>query len=93
MPYLPYDLINLILSFMQRPQHSKLMKFIITDCYEEDYDRYTAENYRDNYRFEYTFIEWYFLYRKNRIYKRAKNPKYKHTPSSLIIGIDIVEYK
>jgi hypothetical protein len=90
MTYLPNELINLILSFVERPQHSKLMKYIIEDCYEEDYDPYTAEYYNDNFSFEYTFVEWYFLYRKNRIYKGKKNPKYKHTPSKLLIGIDVI---
>ena len=42
MPYLPKELINIILSFVERPQHSKMIKYIIEDCYEEDYDPYTG---------------------------------------------------
>jgi hypothetical protein len=42
MIYLPNELINIILSFVERPQHSKIIKYVI-DCYEEDYDPYTAE--------------------------------------------------
>ena len=89
MPYLPNELIDLILSYVERPQHAKIIKYVIEDCYEEDYDPYTAEYWYDNFCFEYTFVEWYFLYRKNRIYKREKNPKYKHTPKIILIGNDI----
>ena len=46
------------------------MKYVIEDCYKEDYDPYTEEYLHDNYCFEYSFVEWYFLYRKNRIYKK-----------------------
>jgi hypothetical protein len=90
MPYLPNELINIILSFVERPQHSKIVKYIIEDCYEEDYDPYTAEYWYDNFCFEYTFVEWYFLYRKNRIYKREKDPKYKHTPKIILVGSDLL---
>ena len=48
---------HIILSFVERPQHSKIIKYVIKDCYEEDYYPYTAEYYSDNYCFEYTFIE------------------------------------
>ena len=63
MIYLPPEIVNYIFMFMQGPTN-KLMKYIIEDCYEEDYDPYTAEFWYDNYCFEYSFIEWYFLYRK-----------------------------
>ena len=57
------------------------IKYIIKECYEEDYDPLYAESWRDNYCYEYTFAEWYFLYR------RKKNLNhYKHTPAKLIIG-------
>ena len=46
----------------------------------------TAEFWHDNYCFEYSFIEWYFLYRKNHIYKRKKDAKYKHTPKLIPVG-------
>lgn len=88
MPYLPNELINIILSFVERPQHSKIIKYVIEDCYEEDYNPYTAEHYSDNFCFEYTFIEWYFLYRKNHIIKRVNPQKYKNTPEIILVGID-----
>jgi len=59
---------------------SRYIKYIIEDCYEEDYDPYFAETWRDNYCYEYTFVEWYFLYRK-----KMKLNNYKHTPTKLII--------
>jgi hypothetical protein len=42
------------------------LKYLIHECYEEDYDPYYAENWLDNYCYEYTFAEWYFLYRKKK---------------------------
>ena len=86
MLYLPNEIINIILSFVERPQHSKIIKYVIEDCYKEDYDPYTAEYWYDNYCFEYIFVEWYFLYRKNHIYYRVKNPKYTHTPEIILVG-------
>jgi len=88
MIYLPNELLNIIFGFVERPKHSKIMKYVIEDCYEEDYNPYTAEDYFDNFCFEYTFVEWYFSYRKNHINKRVKNPKYKHTPEIILVGID-----
>lgn len=85
MIYLPPEIVNYIFMFMQGPTN-KLMKYVIEDCYEEDYDPYTAEFWYDNYCFEYSFIEWYFLYRKNHIYKRKKDVKYKHTPKLIPVG-------
>jgi hypothetical protein len=57
------------------------LKYLIHECYEEDYDPYYAENWLDNYCYEYTFAEWYFLYRK-----KTKLNHYKHTPTKLKIG-------
>ena len=37
------------------------MKYLIKECYEEDYDPVYAETWLDNYCFEYTFVEWYFF--------------------------------
>jgi len=82
MMYLPMELINKIMSFVERPKCVKIMKYVINDGYKEDYDRYTAEDYYDNYCFQYTFSEWYFLYRKNE----KKNSKYKHTPKIILVG-------
>lgn len=61
------------------------IKYLIHECYEEDYDPYYAKMWFDNYCYEYTFVEWYFLYRK----KRMNFTYYKHTPIKLIIGSDI----
>ena len=64
------------------------IKYLIQECYEEDYDPYYAEMWFDNYCYEYTFVEWYFLYRR-----KMKFNYYKHTPIKLIIGSDILKYK
>lgn len=88
MIYLPNEIINLILSFVERPQTNNFIKYVIKDCYEEDYCPYTAEHWYDNYCFEYSFKEWYFLYIKNYIYKRKNDAKYKHMPSMIPVGND-----
>jgi len=41
----------------------KIIKYLIEDYYEEDYNPYIAENWQDNYCFQYSFTEWYYLYR------------------------------
>ena len=56
------------------------MKYLIQECYEEDYYPFYAEFWYDNYCYEYTFVEWYFLYRR-----KNKFHCYKHTPIELII--------
>jgi hypothetical protein len=66
-------------------QIASYIKYLIHDCYEEDYNPYNAEMYYDNYCYEYTFIEWYFLYRRKMRFN------YKHTPIKLIIGSDILK--
>ncbi len=96
MVYLPNEVVNIIFSYVERPRHAKLIKYLIEDCYEEDYNIYTAEKWSDNYCFEYSFIEWYYLYRlmlklgglqmKRKIKK--DNYKYKHTHKILLIGCD-----
>lgn len=63
------------------------LKYLIIDCYEEDYDPYYAEYWYDNYCYEYTFVEWYFLYRRFKL-RKNKSKFYKHTPIKLIIGSD-----
>ena len=86
MKIIPNEIINIILSFCERPPINKIIKYVIEDCYEEDYDPYTANNWRDNYCFEYSFKEWYFLYRKH--HTKSTKFKYKHTPSIILIGYD-----
>jgi hypothetical protein len=96
MVYLPNEIINIILSYVERPKCSKMIKYLIEDCYEEDYNPYTAENWQDNYCFYFSFNEWYYLYRIQErlggIFKRHKitknTYKYKHTPETLLIGHD-----
>ena len=63
------------------------IKYLIEDCYEEDYDPLFAEFWYDNYSYHYTFMKWYFLYRK-----KIKNNKYKLTPEELIIGSNIFNF-
>lgn len=74
----------------------KYMKYLIEDCYEEDHNPFTSETWRDNYCYEYTFSEWYFMYRKRwhhpkklNIKKEITN-KYSHTNEKLIIAVDII---
>ena len=90
---LPNEIINRILSFVERPATNKIMNYVIEDCYKEDYCPHTAENWYDNYCYEYTFIEWYFLYRKYYIYNGNKNAKYKHMPSIILIGYNKIKRK
>ena len=90
MVYLPNEILNIIFSFVQRPKTNKLMKYIIEECYEEDYDPYYSESYYDDYRYQYTFKEWYFLYRKWWILKNKKI--YKHTPWPTYVGTDKTLY-
>ena len=78
MHLLPLEIINYILSFVERPATNKIIKYVINDCYMEDYDPYYAEDWRDNFCYQYSFQEWYFLYRKS--YKKNNKHKYKHTP-------------
>lgn len=87
MVYLPSEILNYIFLFVQSPTN-QLMKYVICDCYEEYYDPYTAEYIHDNYCFEYSFKEWYFLYRKNHIYKRLRISRYKHTSKIILVGND-----
>ena len=74
----------------------KIIKYLIEAYYEEHYNPYTAENWQYNYCFQYSFTEWYYLYRLQarlggtlKVYELAKNIyKYKHTPEILLIGHD-----
>lgn len=92
MPYLPNEIINIILSYVERPKHAKIIKYLIDDCYKEDYDPFWSENYRDNYCVDYDFYEWYYLYRYqfklDGLINNIKKYKYKHTPKILTIGSD-----
>lgn len=98
MVYLPNEILNIVFGYVERPKHSMMIKYLINDCYENDYNPYTAENWNDNYCFQYTFCEWYYLYRTqtklgcvtktNNEKKYIQRNKYKHTPKFLLIGID-----
>lgn len=76
---------------------TKYFNYLINDCYEEDYDVLNAVYWNQNYKYEYTFAEWYFFYRKRFKLTQFDNIKkviiYKHTPNKLIIGSDIYNYK
>jgi hypothetical protein len=95
-PYIPNEIINIIFSYIERPKHVQIIKYIIKDGYDEDYNPYTAENWTDNYCFQYSFYEWYYLYRMQSrlggIIKRHKITKninnYRHTHEKLLIGHD-----
>ena len=65
------------------------VNYLITDCYEEDYDPMYAEYWHDNFCFQYTFSEWYFIYRKRFQLSKTKKNHYQQTPAKLIIGADI----
>lgn len=69
----------------------KYFKFLIEECYEEDYNPYTAQTWQDNYCYNMTFSKWYFRYRSRIIYDyRRKNKfQYFHTPEQFIIGGEI----
>ena len=69
---------------MRIQEFASYIKYLIQECYEEDYNPCYAEMWIDNYCYEYTFVEWYFLYRK-----KMKSSYYKHTPVKLIIGSDV----
>jgi hypothetical protein len=90
---LPNEIINIILSYVERPKHAKIIKYLIEECYEEDYDPFWSETWRDNYSFEYYFYEWYYLYRYQFKLGGVRNNKkniykYKYTPNNLLIGND-----
>ena len=72
-----------------KPIHNYI-KYLIEECYKEDYDPYYAENWLDNYCYQYTFSEWYFLYRRkmklHHQHIKLNEYPYKNTPVKLIIG-------
>lgn len=91
MVYLPQEILNIIFSFVERPKTNKLLKYLIYDCYKEDYDPYYTETIYDDYHFNYSFFEWYFLYRKHWVIDKIKK-KYKHTPYPTYTGMDKLLY-
>lgn len=68
----------------------KYMRYLVEECYEEDYDPYMAETWRDNFCHQYSFSEWYFMYRR-LWHNPRKQKKYSHTHEKLIIGHEKVE--
>lgn len=92
MVHLPNEIVNIIISFMHRPSHVKIVNTLITDYYENDYDPSWLEIWRGNYAFEYSFQEWYFMYRKQMKYLFKQKNKYYHTPAKLIIGNERLYY-
>ena len=65
------------------------INYLFEYCYLEDYNPFYAEFWYDNYCYDYTFSEWYFLYRKRNNYNSSKSKtkinKYRHTPAEIII--------
>lgn len=95
MIYLPYEIQNIIFSFSQRPPTNTMIKYLIHECYKEDYDPYYYEYADDMYCYSYSFQQWYFMYRiyHKKMMDEAFNKhmyidKYYHTPSKLLIGHD-----
>ena len=74
---------NSIFSYIQSPTN-ELMKYVIQDCYKKDFNSY----YGEFYCYFYSFQEWYFLYRKNDMYKGKTDVKYQHTPKRIPIGFE-----
>jgi hypothetical protein len=70
-------------------QINDYIKYLFEECYQEDYNPFYAEGWYDNYCYDYTFSEWYFLLRKRLNYSpsktRTKINNYKHTPTEIII--------
>lgn len=70
-------------------QINHYINYLFEDCYQEDYNPFYAESWRDNYCYDYTFSEWYFLLRKRLNYNsskiKTKINKYNHTPAEIII--------
>jgi hypothetical protein len=69
------------------------IKYLVEECYEEDYNPQYAEFWYDNYCYEYSFYEWYFLYRIRFNLKKDIINNYKFTHKKLIIGTDIYDIK
>ena len=67
------------------------INYLFEYCYLEDYNPFYAEFWYENYCYDYTFSEWYFLYRKRNNYNSSKSKtkinKYRHTPTKLVIRI------
>jgi hypothetical protein len=94
MTNLPNEIINIIMHFVEKPKHTELIHTIVKNYYELDYDPFWFETSLSTYSFEYSFKEWYFLYRNQmkylhkQKYRQCKKNKYMHTPRELIIGAD-----
>ena len=79
----------------------KYLHYLIKECYEEDYDPYDYDDeycWIDYYKYEWSFSEWYFRYRRRWHLNKKKEKQYrdkhfsdnyKHTPEKLIIGDQI----
>ena len=78
----------------------KYLNYLIKDCYEEDHNPYENEDcfWIEYYKYEMSFSEWYFKYRKRWHLNKKKEKEYrhktfsdnyKHTPEILIVGDQI----
>jgi len=84
MKSLPFELINIILSFRENHPLSNIITNLIKNFYEKDYNPNFAESCVDNYCNEYSFYEWYFYIIRN--YYIYNFIFYKLTPKILNIG-------
>jgi hypothetical protein len=52
-------------------QLNNYINYLFEECYQEDYNPFYAEGWYDNYCYDYTFSEWYFLLRKRLNYNSS----------------------
>lgn len=91
MRYLPNEILDIIFSYVERPKHTTMIKYLIDDCYEKDVGNFFGLLYKCSKY--HTFNEWYYLYREEhnlggsteRTTRLKKIFKYKNTPIKLII--------
>jgi hypothetical protein len=87
---LPNEILNIIFSYVERPQTNKIMKYIIEKGFKEDGNP-DCQTHIDNNK-NYTFYNWYFstfifiLFQKtiqNANYKKCCKQYYTHMPEAI----------
>jgi len=81
---LPFEIINIILSFREKHFLSNIINNLIKNFYEKDFDPNYAEYWFDNYCYHYSFSQWYFYVIRKRCVHRSIF--YELTPKILNIG-------
>lgn len=81
---LPFEIINLILSFRENHPLSNMINYLIKNFYEKDFNPIIAEYWFDNYCYHYSFSQWYFYVIRKRIIHNYVF--YGLTPKILSIG-------